>query len=160
MSLVLCLVMLAQIRLFQGLATSLAFLDQSWAFDVAIHAGMKVNAWLAGISGTDWLLIDDVLDMDTQYLELAGLASDTFALACGTAQGRRFSVHLFNGLLRGLPDEIEKVIPGGTKCVLPAFAADALIRADEIRPATSVGEMPTGVGTAEAPGREQHGGCG
>ena len=56
-SLVLALVLLVQLRASQGAATYLTFADLRWAFDFAIHSGMKVNAFLAGIRGGDWLLL-------------------------------------------------------------------------------------------------------
>ena len=68
-SLVLALILLVQVRAYQGADTFLAFADLRWAFDVAIHSGMKVNAFLAGVVGTDWLLLHDILNADRQYVD-------------------------------------------------------------------------------------------
>ena len=86
---------------------------------MAIHSGMLVNTFLAGVSGRGWLWIDDVIREDKQVLELHGLLSLTFVLACGTAQGRRFSVPLFNALLRNLKDLLLQAAPGGARAALP-----------------------------------------
>jgi hypothetical protein len=128
-SLILALVLLAQLRFYQGVATYLALLDLKWAFDVAVLWCMKLACAQAGIEGTDWLLIDDVLDVDTQCVHLHGLLSRLFTLGCGTAQGRRFSVHIFNGMLRWLYDEVERIIPGGTKALFQPAVARCLVNA-------------------------------
>ena len=141
-SLVLALLLLVQSRAHQGLPTYLVFVDLRWAFDVAIHSGMKYNAHAAGIVGEDWLLIDDFLDADTQYLQVNSLCSEPFSLGCGTAQGRRFSVHLFNGLLAWLRMEVDKVMPGGIRATLPSFACNALLIAEERQPASSYSDVP------------------
>ncbi|CAK0798006.1 unnamed protein product, partial [Prorocentrum cordatum] len=72
-SLVIALVMNAQLRAAQDLLTWWAIADEKWAFDVA-------------------------------------------SIGCGTAQGRRFSVHAFNAQLRALPVEIEQVAAMGNDC--------------------------------------------
>ena len=137
-SLVLALILLVQVRAYQGADTFLAFADLRWAFDVAIHSGMKVNAFLAGVVGTDWLLLHDILNTDRQYVDVAGVASLISVLGCGTAQGRRFSVDIFNGLLKWLADEVWATIPGGTKSVLPSFYRQALNQSNAaVRPQTS-----------------------
>ena len=65
---------------------------------------------------------------------LAWLAVGSLRASCGTAQGRRFSVHVFNGLLRWLPDEIETLIGGGSRTFLPLFTREVLHRAALISP--------------------------
>ena len=107
-SLVLAIVLLCQARQHQGLATILAILDLKWAFDLASIDGMLPGCYSAGIWYWDWLLIDDILRSDQQVLELHGILSTIFALGCGTAQGRKFSLHVFNGLLKTLADELGK----------------------------------------------------
>jgi len=88
----------------------------------------------AGISCTDWLLLDDVLQMDRQCVQMHGFLSTIFILGVGTAQGRSFSVHVFNGYAHGLRVEIERSMPGGTKAWLPPFASAALLQAAAISP--------------------------
>lgn len=47
--LVLAIVLLAQVREFQGMDTWLAFADLQWAFDVADIPAMLINTYLAGV---------------------------------------------------------------------------------------------------------------
>ena len=134
LSLVLGLVLHAQIRLGQSLDTFWAILDLKWAFDTAILLGMKTAVAEAGIKQLDWLLLDDIMDQDCQCLTLHGLLSPVFQLGCGTAQGRKFSVGVCNALLRNLFNEIEIVVPGGTRAVLPGFATELLSLAHNCSP--------------------------
>ena len=127
--LLLAIFLLAQARHYQGLPLYLAILDLRWAFDVARLSSMKVACHEAGVFGTDWLLLDDVLDVDRQCVQLHGFLSDTFRLGCGNAQGRRFSVHVFNSLLGWLRDEILQVAP--SVCAwLPRYAVRSLGHVD------------------------------
>ena len=142
-SLVLALVIHAQLRSAQGMPTYFAFTDLKWAFDVASIPGMLFNCFAAGVSTLDWLVIDDVLSMDSQCLQLHGWLSAIFTLGNGLAQGRRFSVHLFNGLLRWLPDEIEYALLGGCRTILPKHSRRALLEAHALRPAVSTTDMPS-----------------
>ena len=63
-------------------------------------AGMLVASFNAGVTGIEWLLLDDFMRMDTQRVQLVGFFSASFVLGVGTAQGRRFSVGVFNALLK------------------------------------------------------------
>ena len=83
--------------------------------------------------GEDWLLLDDILPLDCQRISLVGLLSPIFVLGCGAAQGRRFSVQVFNSLLRWLKDEVEKVQPRGCASGLPPFAAKLLHDVERIK---------------------------
>jgi len=144
LSLILALLIHAQIRAYQGLATHWALTDLRWAFDVAILHGMLVACWMAGVVSVDWLLIDDFLAMDRQRVQLHGFCSETFQLGCGTAQGRRFSVFLMNALLRWLADDIRTLLPSGTCALLPSFACRALALANSLCPAEFVTSPPSG----------------
>ncbi|CAE8590209.1 unnamed protein product, partial [Polarella glacialis] len=141
-SLVLSLVIQAQLRLHQGLETFWALLDLRWAFDVASVAGMKINCWHAGVKRQDWLLIDDVLDMDTQCLQLHGCLSQLFKLRCGTAQGRKFSIHVFNGLLKWLREAVQSTLPTGLAACVPAWAVSAYHYANTLAPPTQLYKRP------------------
>ena len=77
------------------------------AFDVADRNDMRVAAFDAGVSGQLWLLIDDLLASDSCAIRLGELLSDPFSLSLGTAQGRRLSVHLFNGIMAFLKGFLE-----------------------------------------------------
>ncbi|CAE7471548.1 MOCOS [Symbiodinium natans] len=128
--LLLAILLLAQARDYQGLPLYLAILDLRWAFDVARLSSMKLACFQAGVRGTDWLLLDDVLDSDRQYVQLHGFLSHVFRLGCGIAQGRRFSVHVFNSLLSWLRDEIQQVTAANTSAWLPKYAIRALAHVD------------------------------
>ena len=132
-SLVLAIVVLAQLRAHYGLPTYLALTDMQWAFDVASVDGMLQGCYRALVLGRDWMLIDDVLAMDRQAVELHGVLSAVFVLGCGTAQGRRFSLHVFNGLLKAYADLLCSAVPGGVAAVPPPFARAALAEAAAIR---------------------------
>ena len=131
-----------QLRYFQGLQTWLALADLKWAFDVADIPSMLVYAFKAGVCGEDWLLLDDILSLDCQRISLMGLMSPTFVLGCGTAQGRRFSVQVFNSLLRWLKEEVEKVQPCGCDSWLPPFAAKLMHVAEKTIPPLALALPP------------------
>ena len=141
-SAVLALILHAQLRAYQGLSTFWALADLRWAFDVAILLGMKLGCYQAGIVSTDWLLIDDIMSMDKQCLHLHGWLSETFVLGAGTAQGRRFSIHVFNGLLKWLQQDVESTLTGGTCAWLPPFAREVLEEAAQIRPLSDLDSVP------------------
>ena len=136
------LVLLTQIRNAQSLPTFWAILDLKWAFDTAILPGMKVAVGDAGVDPLDWLLLDDIMDQDLQCLSLHGFLSRVFKLGCGTAQGRKFSVGVFNALLRWLHDEVEHVVPGGARAWLPKYAPDLLRSANLWSPVREVTSLP------------------
>ena len=69
---------------------------------------MRVAAFVAGVSGQLWLLIDDLLATNSCAIRLGELLSDPFSLSLGTAQGRRLSVHLFNGIMAFLKRFLEE----------------------------------------------------
>ena len=117
--LLLAILLLGQLRDYQGLPLYLAILDLRWAFDVARLDSMRLACFEAGVRGVDWLLLDDVFARDRQTVQLHGLLSPAFVLGCGIAQGRRFSVHVFNSLLSWLRDEIRRVCPHGVAAWLP-----------------------------------------
>ena len=148
-SLVVALVLLGQLREYQGLATYLAATDMKWGFDVAIITGMLHACHCAGVVGRDWLLIDDVMHMDRQVVELHGLLSPIFILGCGTAQGRRFSTPIFNSLLRFFADALVRAVPGGTCALLPPFAREALVLAAVQSPPASISAPPSALGEVE-----------
>ena len=143
MSLVIAIALLAQLREYQGLATYSAATDMKWGFDVAIISGMLYACYRAGVTGRDWLLIDDLMHMDQQVVELHGLLSPIFMLGCGTAQGRSSSLPVFNSLLRSFADELAKAVPGGTCALLPPFAREALMAAAAGSPAASLSAPPS-----------------
>ena len=111
-------------RAAQGLLCYLGFADFKWAFDVADLDGMRLGC-----------LRLCLLTLDQQCVFLHGWLSSVFTLGCGTAQGRRFSVHVFNGLLRWLPDEVEQVDINDLETLVAEYAADLAdnIAADLVR---------------------------
>ena len=106
---VLALVLLVQLRVYQGLPTFPTFLDQQWAFDVADHDAMRCSAYEVGVVGVECLLLDDMFSMDWQFAVVLGIASCLFRLRAGTAQGRRHSMAVFGGMLAWLRDAIREV---------------------------------------------------
>ncbi|CAK0861138.1 unnamed protein product [Prorocentrum cordatum] len=104
--LLIALLLHAQCRVAQGLPIYWAVTDLQWAFDVASHLAMLINAHLAGVRGTDSLLLEDFIASDRQFVALQSLASSSFELGGGTAQGRRFSVPVFNAQLKWLYHEV------------------------------------------------------
>ena len=73
LSIVLAATPLGKLRRYQGLAAYQAFLDLQWGFDVAVCAGMLLNVRRAGVSGRDWLLLDDIMPQDKEVVELHGM---------------------------------------------------------------------------------------
>eukprot|EP00959_Pyramimonas_sp_CCMP1952_P066380 1385870-Pyramimonas_sp.AAC.1 len=73
---------------------------------------MLLNAHNAGVRGHDWLLLDDFMSSDNQYIALRGHVSSLFLLGGGTAQGRRFSVGAFNAPVTWLAEEVYRALPG------------------------------------------------
>ena len=137
-------VLLTQLRSYHGMPTYWALLDLRWASDVAIISGMLTACYDASVHGTDWLLIDDIVRMDMQCLQLHGLLSAVFILGVGTAQGRSFSIHAFNAMLKRLGDEIEIAVPGGVRASLPPFVLRALELAAAGDPPSDFVAPPTG----------------
>ena len=140
--LLLAILLLAQVRDYQGLPLHLAILDLRWAFDVARLNNMRLACSEAGVCGTDWLLIDDVFSLDRQCVHLHGLLSKVFILGCGIAQGRRFSVHVFNCLLSGLRDEVRRVLPNGVCAWLPKKVMRAVSSIDLADPSLDFSSKP------------------
>ena len=140
--LLLAILLLAQVRDYQGLPLYLAILDLRWAFDVARLNNTRLACSEAGVCGTDWLLIDDVFSLDRQCVHLHGLLSQVFVLGCGIAQGRRFSVHVFNCLLSGLQDEVRRVLPNGVCAWLPKNVMRAVSSVDLTDPSLDFTSKP------------------
>ena len=76
----LALLLHAQLRGAQALPTYWALTDLRWAFDVASHDAMLLSSFLGGVVEDEWLLLDDFIHMDTQFVALQGLASEPFLL--------------------------------------------------------------------------------
>ena len=87
--------------------------------------------------------MDDILAQDTQCVSVYGVTSETFKLRSGTAQGRRFSIHVTKGLLRWLYDEVLDALPTPPATVLPPFARRALAEANRTTPPDDLCSRPT-----------------
>ena len=157
---VLGLVLLAQSRLSLGLPLLLLFADLASAFDSADRDDMLVAVFLAGVTGNYWLLLDDLLASDLSRIHLAGLTSSFFRLPAGTAQGRRLSVHLFNGQMRFLFDCIARhstgVAPWSTTWPVNVLRCAFSLRNCSFRPlcSTSVASASASL-TVSSPSVEQ-----
>ena len=125
LSVVLAVVLLAQLRASQFLPTYLGLLDLRWAFDVADPTGMLHACAEAGVCCSDWLLLDDIFRLDCQCLHLHGMLSQAFVLGTGTPQGRSISMYTFNALLRRLRDFICVKLSGGIRTLFPQYAISA-----------------------------------
>ena len=144
----------AQLRHAQDMHTWWALGDGKWAFDVASRHAMLIGVYEAGVHGPEWLLLDDVMAQENQCLALHGMLSCVFQFKRGTAQGRRFSVPVFNSQLRDLADDIADVLPQGCSTVAPPFAREALLRAAEEAPPAQFEEPPRAESTFETIERE------
>ena len=103
---VLAITLLAPLRFAYGLPLILVFIDLPRAFDEVVRNDMRLGLREAGIPNQLWLLLDDLLDQDHVRIHLGDLVSEDFQLASGTAQGRRVSTDMFNGVIRRLHDLI------------------------------------------------------
>ena len=99
---VIAIVVLCQMRVALGLPTYLVFGDITAAFDGASRAEMMAALFDAKVTGAEWMLIDDIMQHDVGTICMDGVASEVFSLSDGTAQGRKISAHMFNGLMRKL----------------------------------------------------------
>ncbi|CAK0907077.1 unnamed protein product [Prorocentrum cordatum] len=92
----LALLLHAQLRGAQALPTYWALTDLQWAFDVASHDALLLSSFLGGVVKDDWLLLDDFIHVDTQFVtpgpraaaELAGWVSG------GPTEADRAPVHV------------------------------------------------------------------
>ena len=72
-----------------------------------------------------------------------GFLSKACVLGCGIAQGRRFSVHVFNSLLSWLRTEVERRIPLGVSAWVPHPVVMALKKIDLADPACDFHSPPS-----------------
>ena len=135
---VLGVVLLCQCRQIAGLPIYLVFGDLSFAFDCVSKDGMRVAAFLAGIAGPAWYVIDDLLASDHARVHLNGLVSHSFHLQEGTAQGRKISILLFNGPMRFLHDAVATAHDGVTTAGYHMVTSQYID--DVVSPAASLSE--------------------
>ena len=96
---VLAITLLAPLRFSYGLPLILVFSDLPRAVDEVVRNDMRLALHEDGIPNQEWLLLDDLLDQDHVRIHLGDLVSEDFQLASGTAQGRRVSTDMFNGVV-------------------------------------------------------------
>ena len=89
-----------ELRMCCSLPLILIFIDLCHAFDEADKDDMRLALFEAGVEGKPWLLLDDLLASDHSRIHPGDYVSSVFALAHGTAQGRRVSTDMFNGVIR------------------------------------------------------------
>ena len=70
----------------------------------------------------------------TSVLSLSHIQCMDRCAAGSQRVSKRFSVHVFNSLLRRLAGDVDRIIPGGTCTWLPPFARGALIEAARLSP--------------------------
>ena len=100
--LLVAIVLLAELCEFQGLDSYLVFLDLRCAFDTVTHDCIRAATFVAGIIETEWEMLDDMIKLDHQFVQLAGLLSPALQLVAGTAQGRRYSLPAVDGVMSWL----------------------------------------------------------
>ena len=105
-------VLLCQVRKAIGLQTFLPFEDVKSAFDGASRVEMLAGLFDAGVTGSQWMLVDDQLRNDTCAIPYGQAVTGTFKLDEGTAQGRKISVDLFNCVMKKLRDYICRASSG------------------------------------------------
>ena len=142
----LALLLHAQLRCAQGLSTYWAVTDLQWAFDVASHQAMLLNSYEAGVCGDDWLLLDDFMSSDSQFVALRGHVTALFSLEGGTAQGRKFSLRTFNAQLKWLADEVYRALPGGCAAWVEPHLRRHCLGVAVPGPSGSSGPAPPAVG--------------
>ncbi|CAE8673199.1 unnamed protein product, partial [Polarella glacialis] len=126
----------------EGLPTCLLQADLQWAFDVANHDSILLAAYIAGVVGVEWRLLDDCLVMDTVAVQLAGLVSGAFRLTSGTAQRRKLSLHIFSAAFTFLQDIMQLCAPAA-RPVLPDFAKDIMDSLLQFAPQAPVSVRPS-----------------
>ena len=140
-SLILAIVIVSQLRFHQGLPTILDFADQKWAYDTASLVCLLLATYEAGVVGGAWLLLDDFMRMDSQFVELRDLRSALFKLEAGVAQGKVWATHVFNALQAWLRDAVEAaIIPA--HAWLPPFARQVLDAAALVAGVSSIVAAP------------------
>ncbi|CAE8605722.1 unnamed protein product [Polarella glacialis] len=88
-SMLLAMVIHAQLRMRHGMPTYWVFADLKWAFDLMTLDCLRLTCYEAGVVEDDWALVDDMLAQDRQCVQLLHYLSHTFALGRGAAQGRK-----------------------------------------------------------------------
>ena len=133
--LLLALVLLTEIREYQGLDTYCLCLDLKWAFDTVPHQNILLACFEAGVVETEWEMLDDMVAQDHQFVQLGSFLSTLFRVAAGTAQGRRYSMPTFDAVMTGLRDDINDCTPC-IKAKLPTFANRLLEQAENLSAAS------------------------
>ena len=124
-AIVVALVLQAQLRQYQGLLTYFLFADLKHAFDVADWNLMLVSCYVAGIVGTEWMLLDDFFRQDHAVVVVGGFLLQVLRFSAGIPQGRRFSMQAFMSSMNVLR-EIMDAVALTSKTILPTFAREAM----------------------------------
>ena len=106
--------LLETLHLRKHTRTYCAFLDIRKAFDVAWRDGAMLRLFRAGVSGSLWHLIDDLVSHRTAAVRVSSKFSDSWDVENGIGQGAVLSGFLFNVLVNGLAAEIRRVCNGVT----------------------------------------------
>ena len=109
---VVSVVLLGQLRIQAGLPLWLNFGDEEGGFDVVPKNDIRLGAFLAGVCGRSWMLLDDILSQDAVCIALMGLVSAFHSPEAGVGQGRRRSLSDFNLAARPLHDLVTSAGPG------------------------------------------------
>ena len=94
-------------RLNSGLPSLLMKADLLQGYDLAWRDAVRVHAWLAGVQGRGWLLLDASLSSDVARVRLGPLLGPFFViLNHGIRQGGRSTVQLFGAFAKGLTQAV------------------------------------------------------
>ena len=137
----LCVTLLSQLRIAAGLPLWLNFEDIEGGFDVALKDDIRLGAFMAGVRGRSWMLLDDVLSQDCVCITLLGFISRFHVPTAGVGQGRRRSLSDFNLASRPFHDQ---VVSSGIGASIPSntLPTRLLTRANLCVPPLSLGHDP------------------
>ncbi|VDI84027.1 Hypothetical predicted protein [Mytilus galloprovincialis] len=108
-----------------------ALLDAKSAFDVVKHSRLYRKLYLAGISGSLWLLLHDLSVGAQTSVRWENLVSEPFDIKQGVRQGRILSTELYklyiNDVLNQLEDSALGSYIGHIHCPIPTCANDVTL---------------------------------
>ena len=109
---VICLTLVAQLRMAAGLPMWANFADVEGGFDTIPKNDIRAGAFAAGVRGRSWMLMDDIFSRDLICISFLGFISKFVNMQAGIGQGRRRSLVDFNTASRPLHDTIIQHSPG------------------------------------------------
>ena len=106
----------------------IALLDAKSAFDVVNHASLYRKLFLAGVTGTLWLLVHDLSIGAQTSVKWENLISDPFDIKQGVRLGGILSTDLYKLYINDVLDQVDESLLGAyighTHCAIPTCADD------------------------------------